>query len=210
MVESIRKDPITKTILPPKDLFLGAGGNGLCSQYFTGATCPTGQVVIGSANGIPVCSVANIGVPAGAVMAFGLAACPPGWETYAPAAGRVIAGTGGAGVGVYSGAAYTLGAQSGDSRLSVQHLPTHSHEVWFDDLYRLEFDYILPYTATIGGPCSMSGGTRCLLAANGDGVGPFAKANANIRDPLGNLVNGAPQGAPIAPPAIALNYCYKL
>ena len=56
MVESTRKDPFTKRIPPPKDLFAGAGGNGLCSQYFTGATCPAGKVVTGVANGIPVCS----------------------------------------------------------------------------------------------------------------------------------------------------------
>lgn len=62
MVESTRKDPVTKKIPPPKDLFAGAGGNGLCSQYFTGATCPAGKVVTGVANGMPVCS----------------AACPPG------------------------------------------------------------------------------------------------------------------------------------
>ena len=57
MVESTKMDPITRTILPARDLFAGAGGNGLCSQYFSGATCPSGQIVIGSANGVPVCSV---------------------------------------------------------------------------------------------------------------------------------------------------------
>lgn len=56
MVESTKKDPITRAVLPPRDLFEATGGSGLCSQYFTGATCPSGQEVIGSANGVPVCS----------------------------------------------------------------------------------------------------------------------------------------------------------
>lgn len=79
MVESTRKDPLTKTYLPPKDIFAGAGGNGLCSQYFTGATCPPGRVVTGVANGIPVCSAA-VTCPSGQVqtgMSNGVPVCAP-------------------------------------------------------------------------------------------------------------------------------------
>ena len=77
MVESTKKDPITRQLMPPRDLFAGAGGNGLCSQFFTGETCPAGQVVTGIANGIPVCSAS---CPAGEIQTGtngGVPVCSP-------------------------------------------------------------------------------------------------------------------------------------
>ena len=59
MVQSTRIDPLTKVILPPRNLFSGSGGIGLCSHYFTGVACPTGQVLTGTSNGLPVCTVSQ-------------------------------------------------------------------------------------------------------------------------------------------------------
>lgn len=86
MVESTRLDPLTKTILPPRNLFAGAGGSGLCSQYFTGATCPAGKVVTGVANGVPVCSAVascptgqvQTGVSNGVPVCANSGGCPSG------------------------------------------------------------------------------------------------------------------------------------
>lgn len=56
MVQSTRIDPLTKVILPPRNLFSGSGGNGLCSQYFTGVACPAGTTRTGISDGMPVCT----------------------------------------------------------------------------------------------------------------------------------------------------------
>lgn len=66
MVQSTRIDPLTKVILPPRNLFSGSGGIGLCSQYFTGVACPTGQIQTGVSNGVPVCANSG-GCPRGQV-----------------------------------------------------------------------------------------------------------------------------------------------
>ncbi len=49
-------------------------------------------------------------IPAGAVMAFNLAACPDGWNTYAAGDARFIVG---------SGATYALGATGGDATVAL-------------------------------------------------------------------------------------------
>jgi hypothetical protein len=61
-------------------------------------------------------------VPAGAVMAFDLAACPAGWTAHADASGRVIVGT---------SAGLARGAKLGSDTvaLSEAQLPAHSHKI---------------------------------------------------------------------------------
>lgn len=61
-------------------------------------------------------------VPSGAVMAFNLAACPPGWSPVTAAVGRVVVGApNAAGVGATGGA---------DSlALTTQQLPGHAHTI---------------------------------------------------------------------------------
>jgi hypothetical protein len=61
-------------------------------------------------------------VPPGAVMAFALPACPPGWSAFADASGRVVIGT---------GQGIALNAKVGNDAvtLSAAQLPPHSHGV---------------------------------------------------------------------------------
>jgi len=61
-------------------------------------------------------------VPPGAVMAFALEACPPGWSAFGDAAGRVIVGTGG-------GVALNAKIGSDSVALSPAQMPAHSHGV---------------------------------------------------------------------------------
>jgi hypothetical protein len=66
-------------------------------------------------------------VPAGAVMAFDLAACPAGWTAYVPAQGRTIVGVNPTGTSDLSVRA--RGASFGEEAhaLSVQEMPSHNH-----------------------------------------------------------------------------------
>ena len=61
-------------------------------------------------------------IPSGAVMAFDLASCPPGWTEYTSARDRTIIG---------SGSSYSRGATGGETShtLSVAEMPSHSHSV---------------------------------------------------------------------------------
>jgi hypothetical protein len=81
-------------------------------------------VVAGSADSAAAATgeLAQQVVPAGAVMAFDLAACPAGWTALETAQGRVI-------VGVTTGLA--LGALVGDNarKLTLAQLPAHSHKI---------------------------------------------------------------------------------
>jgi hypothetical protein len=65
-------------------------------------------------------SLAQQVVPAGAVMPFDLAACPPGWSEFAPARSRTIIGVG---PGLTRGSA--VGSDS--LTLSLSQLPAHRH-----------------------------------------------------------------------------------
>jgi len=72
-------------------------------------------------------SGSGAGVPADAVMAFDAAACPPGWEEFPGAAGRVVLGAGdGAGL-----TPRTLGETGGeeDHQLTNAEMPRHHHHV---------------------------------------------------------------------------------
>lgn len=60
-------------------------------------------------------------VPAGAVMAFDLDACPAGWAAYAPARGRAV-------VGVDTGLTRGTAVGSNSVGLSVDNMPAHNHD----------------------------------------------------------------------------------
>jgi len=59
-------------------------------------------------------------VPAGAVMAFDLAACPPGWSELEVARGRVL-------VGIASGLTRGTAVGANTVKLTTNQLPTHAH-----------------------------------------------------------------------------------
>jgi hypothetical protein len=124
-------------------------------------------------------------VPSGAVMAFDLDACPPGWSTYAPAGGRTIIGVTAGGTGVTARARRdTLGEET--HALAVNEMPghTHTHEI-----------------RSIVGPFTNS--TTGLFTTGGSGVG----ANFGSSAPS----SSAGEGRPFTnyQPSIALRYCLK-
>lgn len=79
---------------------------------------------VGPPESDPICGDAC--VPAGAVLAFDLVACPTGWTAYSAAAGRNVVGVGVGGSGL---TARTLGQTGGAEThtLSVAQMPAHSH-----------------------------------------------------------------------------------
>ncbi len=66
-------------------------------------------------------------IPAGAVLAFNLDACPAGWTDFSSSAGRTIIGSG-SGVGLTT---RTLGQTGGEEThiLTTNEIPSHSHTV---------------------------------------------------------------------------------
>jgi len=134
-------------------------------------------------------------VPPGAVMAFDLAACPPGWTALAQAAGRSIVGVNAGGNGL---SARALGATVGEEQhtMTVAEMPSHSHALVLND-----------YTP---GSCG-------LWTINWN-PGTLAACSTNSSPPLlgGGLQNGmtvqlSGNGAPfnVMPPSLALLYCKK-
>lgn len=123
------------------------------------------------------------GVPTGAVLAFNLAICPDGWSTFSSANGRFIVGT-----GTLGSDSYSLSQTGGSARhtLSASEMPSHDHGVELIGK-AAEYDW-----AAYGSP----GG---VLAANGDGSGPF----------LDILPAGGSQPHENRPPYVALLFCQK-
>jgi hypothetical protein len=89
---------------------------------FEAINCGAGNVLQGiRSDGTAICaSLGAVEVPAGAIMAFNLAACPAGWAPFAGANGRQIIGTSGA---------YPFGSTGGAAThaLTIPEMPSHNH-----------------------------------------------------------------------------------
>jgi hypothetical protein len=143
-------------------------------------------------------------VPAGAVMAFDLEACPPGWTELATARGRTIVGTNpsaGAGLSARArGAAF--GAES--AALAAANLPPHSHSgatraadaPGGTEPYR---DYNNAGCGAPGRGIAYVGGVDCLQNSWREHTHPFTTGDGP----------GASQPFGIVQPSLALLYCKK-
>lgn len=107
----------TSSYSVPSSLLFGVNGAMGAAQYCdqNGQNCSTS---LGGPTG---------NLPKGAVVAFNLASCPEGWETYLPAAGRTIIGVG-QGSGLTN---RTLGQTLGEENhtLTIAEMPSHSHTI---------------------------------------------------------------------------------
>src|SRR5688572_24089539 len=130
-------------------------------------------------------------IPAGAVMAFDLAACPSGWTDFGAAAGRTIVGVG-VGLGLTP---RTLGDTGGSEShtLTTAQMAVHSHSERIP----------IPGTSSlvVASASDAGGGARYSIHPSGNAQdgGDLTTGNA-----------GEGQAHPIMDPFIALRYCKKL
>jgi hypothetical protein len=139
-------------------------------------------------------------VPSGAVMAFDLDACPPGWTEMTSTAGRMIVGTRAeAGAGLSARARGDSGG-SESITLSEAQLPAHSHPV--EDPGHTH----PPMGASFIGGGAVEGPAN--VATNGLSFGLASRTGVNT---TGIEVGSTGQGAKIGvmPPFVALLYCRK-
>jgi hypothetical protein len=128
-------------------------------------------------------------VPAGAVMAFDLAACPSGWMPLPDAARRVVVG---------AGAGLALGAKVGADSvvLSSGQMPVHSHGV-DDPGHR----HVIPNTINYNIPPTFAGG--------GQGIGQASVASEPSTTGIGIQNAGGNQPFDNRQASLALLYCKK-
>jgi hypothetical protein len=135
------------------------------------------------------------GTPAGAVLAFNLSACPPGWTAFADAAGRAIVGTNAVATSGIS--LRKLGDLVGEEThvMSVSELPAHTHDIY---LYE---------------PGSTADNQGVWNKKSWDVVGGQADRPARLGGGFQNFMADQPTGenAPFnnMQPSLALLYCVK-
>jgi hypothetical protein len=139
-------------------------------------------------------ALAQLVVPAGAVMAFDLPTCPAGWSPYAAAGGRVVIG---AGVGLARGA--TVG--SDQTTLSVAQMPAHTHS---------QSNTPHSHGPSHGGSFITRGGpgTPAALIAGGGGF-EYTSSTTDATVSITILPAGGGQPFDNRQASIALTYCIK-
>jgi hypothetical protein len=171
----------------------GAAGGALAMQLMQ-LTQQVQQLQQARPTPTPTPTPAPAAVPAGAVMAFDLDACPSGWSELTAAPGRCIVGADGAHAASSQGGSDTV-------TLSVDQMPAHSHGV--EDMGHVH--------GSPAGGNFVTGGTGFGFANVSQGGASFTLPLTTASSPTGIKILPAGGGKPIAitPPYLALRYCRK-
>jgi microcystin-dependent protein len=144
-------------------------------------------------------------VPAGAVMAFDLPACPPGWIAYEGAQGRAVVGVNDGSNGL---AARKLGEQAGAEShlLSADELPPHRHSGTTTSGNPMNYRTVgVLGTDTRNNHVSGWSGTANFVESNDANYAMSAHTHNFVTDT--GAVGNKPHS--ILPPEVALLYCKK-
>ncbi len=150
-------------------------------------------------------SLAAMVVPAGAVMAFDLDACPSGWEAYAAAQGRTVVGSNPAGNEL---SVRTRGQKLGEEThvMLVKEVPPHKHQGTTSSANRLGSMAVVHQAGSGWQPNHMMGHSGGAVTYLGETDWPFSAHTHNFETD-----NGPGTAAPhnTMQPSLVLLYCRK-
>ncbi len=159
-------------------------------------------------------ALSQLTVPSGAVMAFNLSACPPGWSAYAAAEGRTVIGVNPSSSNGLS--VRTLGGQIGEEQhaLTQSEMPSHTHTVSDSGhSHGIGPSGVAGQSGQPGLECSTGAcGLACPAQANGAFTYPVCFNATSTNTGVANVSAQATGGGLShnnMQPSVALLYCVK-